>query len=168
MAEHQRILLAVDATEESLRAQHYVGRMATRLRGGSVCLIHVMPCVPPALREHPGAERPQEEERLGLELKARTKRWLTEQHEAALPVLDKARAVLRKAGLPREQLESHVLSRDDHESVADTCVRAAREMQCDTVVVGRTVLSRMAEVLHEHTCDTLIEKGRGLTIWVVE
>ena len=44
MSRWQRMLIAIDGEEASLKALRYVGEMAGGIRGLSVCLLHVFPC----------------------------------------------------------------------------------------------------------------------------
>ena len=77
-----RLLVVIDGSDVSIRAARYVGTFIGRRRQFRVCLVHVLPPLPPALREHGGSSNTLEEKRLGMALRAERDRVIaaTQKH----------------------------------------------------------------------------------------
>ena len=65
---HARILIAIDGSEHSARALHYVGTLLRETSDVQVTLFHVLKPMPRELLEHGGSEDPAEEVRLAKKL----------------------------------------------------------------------------------------------------
>jgi len=61
-----RLLIVFDDSDASVRAVRYVAKLVAQRRQFRICLVHVLPPLPPALMEHGGSEDPLEERRLDL------------------------------------------------------------------------------------------------------
>ena len=65
----KNILIAVDDSDESARALHYVGALLRDIQDVNVTLFHVLNPMPRELMEHGGSENPETEHHLGEQLR---------------------------------------------------------------------------------------------------
>src|SRR5580700_2625338 len=101
-----RLLIVVDESAASERAVKYVSKFVAKRRGFHICLVHILPPLPPRLLEHGGAEDPAKEARLEADLKSEQRRWTSDAKKKLQKVLDKARAILQKAGTPAGAIQT--------------------------------------------------------------
>ena len=89
--EDTRILVVLDDSEASMRAVRYAAKFARRRKRFSICLVHVLPPLPPALREHGGSSNSAEERRLDIALRVEQDRWIAAAKERAQESLEASR-----------------------------------------------------------------------------
>jgi nucleotide-binding universal stress UspA family protein len=163
-----RILLAIDDSAASKRAVKYVARLVGRRKGFRICLVHVLPPLPPALLEHGGSENPQQEVQLEVDLRAEQEHWTSKKQKEAQGSLDKASATLRKAGLSAKAVQTIFCEPADGRAAAEDILRMARECKCQTVVAGRQSVSWFHELFSQDLAEELMRCGKGFTVWLVE
>lgn len=168
MSTSKRILIVFDGSEDAWRAARYVAGLADGCPGFEVCVFHLLPGPPPALREHPGAEDPAEERRLSRELQEAAAQWVEENEQKAERMLDEVRMVFQQAGLADGSIKVRVEPDHGEKKTADLYIDAAREESCGTVAIGRTQSHHFAERLFGEAATRLVKKGEGLAVWVVE
>lgn len=168
MTKKENILVALDDDLTSTAVVKYVGRITSGEKNLAICLLHIIPPLPPQLREFRGAEDPQIEQQLDRELDVKCARWTKNAERAAQALLRKATSFLIKAGMPSQSLEASVRQSINHEDLIDDIFAAAKEKKCQTIVVGRSSFSWLKEIFHRHVADELVRKASGVTIWVVE
>ena len=71
-----RILLVLDDSEIALRAVRYVAQFVGRRRQFRICLVHVLPPLPPSLEEHGGSSNAARERQLDLAMREEQDRWI--------------------------------------------------------------------------------------------
>lgn len=163
-----RILVAIDDSAASRNAAKYVAKLVGRRRGFRLCLVHVLPPLPPALLEHGGSEEPQKEAQLEAELRAEQERWTSKMKKAAQSGLNKASAILRNAGVPRRNLQAMFCEPAEGRDAADAILGMARECKCHTVVAGRQSVSWFHELFSQDLAEELLRRGKGFSVWLVE
>src|SRR6185437_14799069 len=94
-----RILLVLDDSEIALRAVRYVAQFVGRRRQFHICLVHVLPPLPPSLQEHGGSSDAAQERRLELAMKEEQERWIIATKQRAQKSLDEAGRLLTKSGI---------------------------------------------------------------------
>lgn len=161
------ILVAVDDSEAAGRTLNYVAQVVGQRERFRVHLLHLLPPLPPGVLEHPGAEDPSEEARLDRELAAKRERALERQREEAQPLLGRARSILEGAGFARDAITTEFCSTVGRPSVARACLESADEHRCGTIALGRDLLPKGRELLHQHAAEELVKHGARHTIWVV-
>lgn len=167
-AKDSRILLVLDDSEISLRAVRYVAQFVGRRRQFRICLVHVLPPLPPALQEHGGSSDAAEERRLDLAMREEQDRWITATKKRAQDSLDQAGRVLRKTGIPGAAVQMLFCEPGEPEEAAETLLRMANDCKCRTVVVGRRSVSWLHEWFSREISEELLRKGKGFCIWAVE
>ncbi len=166
--EDTRILIVLDDSEASMRAVRYAAKFVRRRKRFSICLVHVLPPLPPALREHGGSSDSAEERRLDLALRKEQDCWIAATKKSAQNSLDQAEKILKKAGVPKSAVRPLFCDPGEPEETADTLLRMANECQCRTVVVGRQSVSWLHELFSQDISEELLQRGKGFCVWAVE
>ena len=162
------LLLAVDDSDASVRAATYVGETVGTHTGFSIYLFHVLPSMPPELLEFGGSENSKEEETLSKQLREDQAKWIVQVKEAAQPLFEKAIAVLQQLHVSPQKIHCEFSTSIHRPNVVRDLLEAAQNLQCETIVVGRNAFPSFKEMFHTHIGEELVQKGQGLTIWVVE
>ncbi len=150
MARSEKILVAVDEGETSLRALRYVGRMVASIANVSICLLHIYPEPPPDFYTNGGVlEVYQEEKRKNAET-----------------IFAQGERVLHEAGIPPE-----VIERSIHLASGKTISQMILDVQLKgkfgTVVVGKRGVSKAEEFLFGSISNALARNSCCFTTWVV-
>jgi hypothetical protein len=85
MGNTNKILLAVEDSEASMKAAAYVAEIVRGREGIHICLFHALPPIPPRLLEYGGTEDPQKEHVLHTELKSAQTEWIEKAKDAVQP-----------------------------------------------------------------------------------
>ena len=163
-----RLLVVRDDSVASRRAIKYVGKFVGRRRAFRICLVHVLPPLPPELLEHGGSEDPAKEAQLEAELKVEQHRWISAAKKASQKGLHEDRAVLRKAGISARTVKASFCEPGEGRGAADAILHMARARRCRTVVVGRQSVSWFYELFSHDLSEKLLRRGKGFCMWVVE
>jgi len=75
---------------------------------------------------------------------------------------------LRQAQVSEDAMSTIFSAASNVDSLVSEILEAAREENCDTIVVGRETFTGLDRIFKRHVADDLIRRGRGYTIWVVE
>ncbi len=160
----KKILVAVDDSEQSLRAVHYVGSLLRDARDVGVTLFHALKPMPRELMEHGGSEDPDVEDRLGAQLRKEQQEWVRSEGALEYPILLKALERLGQTGFPID----HVTMKFGHErDIADTIIDEARTGGYGTVVVTRQGTSGAKRLFGNGIADRLLRDLSGVVIWVL-
>lgn len=146
------VLVAVDHSENSLRAVDYVGRMLASHPEVVVTLLTIV--------KEPSADiMPDVEER---EIYAKKKR--TE----SLDLLEKAGQRLVFFGIPEERIHLKAQVCSKPVAVVDLILQEHREGGHGTIVVGRRGMSKKEEFLFGSVSSKIVREASDCTVWVVE
>jgi nucleotide-binding universal stress UspA family protein len=163
----QKILIAVDDTDASMKAVRYLSKIIEGRENVRICIFHVLPSIPPKLLEFGGAEDPQKEGMLSEELKSTQAQWIENAKAAAQSSLKDAQAIFLDHRLSPHQINTSFSSSIHKPDVVREILEAATQWQCGTIVVGRHRLPWVKELFYRHTGEKLIEKAEDLSVWVV-
>jgi len=148
----ETILLAMDESENALRAARYVGRIV----GGSrksfeVTLAYVLVRPSPDLFEEPeGAKKYEQEARAKMEA-----------------VFAQAAAVLQEAGLSAENIRTRFIVTDEP-GIAQGLLAEQKAGRYGTLVVGRRGVTKAEEFLFGSVSNKIIHHAKDCAVWVVE
>lgn len=159
-----RLLLAVDESENALRAARYVGLLLDRTPHVTVTLFHVLKPMPRGLLEHGGSENPDVEEVLSATLRKDQNAWLKQEREAECPILERACEILVRAGFDKSQIAIKFGHEGD---IAETILEEARIGRHETIVVGRTGTSGIMRVFGGGITEHLLRDARGFALWII-
>ncbi len=150
MAGWEKILVAVDEGETSLRALRYVGRMAAAMKEVSICLLHIYPEPPPDFYTSGG----------GLAA------YQADREKEAEQIFAQGERVLLEAGIP-----SRMICRAIHLAAGKTISQMILDVQLEgefgTVVVGKRGVSKAEEFLFGSISNALARNSCRFTTWVV-
>jgi hypothetical protein len=163
-----RLLVILDDSAASKRAVKYVGKFVGKRKGFRICLLHVLPPLPPELLEHGGSENPGKEARLGADQKVTQNRWISNANKASQKGLEEARAILRTAGISAETVQAVTSEPGENQDPADIILSLAREYKCRTVVVGRESVAWFQKLFNEQLSEELHRRGKEFTVWAIE
>lgn len=139
-----KILLAMDTSEEAMKALDFAGNMVD-ITDCEVTLLHVI---------------------RGLESwTADASEELQEAERAAKILLEDAIGRLEKAGLNRDRISTKI--RSGAASRAGAIVEEARNGGCGTIVVGRRGLSRVEEFFMGRVSKKVLQLAKWTAVWVV-
>jgi nucleotide-binding universal stress UspA family protein len=167
MGRTNKILLAIEDSEASMKAVAYVAKMVRGRETIHICLFHVLPPIPPRLLEFGGAQDHQKEQALSSELKGAQREWIEQAKDAAQLLFTHAKIILQDHGFSQDHISTHFSSTVHKPDVVREVLDAAKQSHCGTVVVGRHRLSCLEELFHRHTGEGLVEKGQEFSVWVV-
>ena len=165
--ENRNILIAVDDSTATWKALDYVADLARIKQDLCIHLLHAT-VYPPVLQESRGAENPQEEERVEKDLERKQERWEQGIQSAAAPIFDKARAVLKRAGVAPQRIQSHTAALAHREDLIDEILKSARQLGCLTIVVGRNCFPWFKEAFVGHLGDEISQRAAGIAVKIIE
>jgi nucleotide-binding universal stress UspA family protein len=163
------LMIAVDESSASVQALTYVAGLLGGRNDLSIRLLHVLPPIPPSLREFGGSEDPQEEARLSAELRESQHRWTEDAKRSAKLAMDRGVTRLIEHGFAAPQLSAEFCPPlQDRDDVVQVILETARERDCGTIVVGRRTLPWWQELFARHVSEELVRKAEHCAVWVVE
>jgi nucleotide-binding universal stress UspA family protein len=150
MARWERILVAVDEGETSLRALRYVGRMAAAMTDVSICLLNIYPEPPPDFYTNGGV--------LAV--------YQAEKEKRADMIFAEGERLLFKAGIQPGLIErtSRLAA---GKTLSQVVLDVQREGDFGTVVVGKRGVSKAEEFLFGSISNALARHSSSFTTWVV-
>ncbi|MDR3629471.1 MAG: universal stress protein [Desulfocapsaceae bacterium] len=150
MAQWEKILVAVDEGETTLRALRYTARMAAAMGDVSICLLHVYPEPPPDFYVNGG--------QLADYQAAKEKR--------AEMIFAQGERILFEAGIrpARVQRLVHLAA---GRSISQVVLDVQKEGDFGTVAVGKRGVSKAEEFLFGSISNALARHSNRFTTWVV-
>ena len=158
----KKMLIAIDGSDNAMKAVKYVGRHFSSMDGLSITILHVLPYPPAPLWDD--GHIPTEEER-AIRSKYLEK-WLEKEKAGLGPVFDRAIQILTEEGVKPENIGRKSIS--DSIDVAGSIMEEARDGGYDTLVLGRRGLSPARHFLMGSVTSKIVSHGAGIAICVVE
>jgi nucleotide-binding universal stress UspA family protein len=149
----KQVLVAMDSSENSLRAVNHAGFMLAAT-DCQVTLFHT--------KRHLRRFVPQEVIVAAPELE---ELWREKAAEQIGPQMQKAKGMLLEAGLGEDQITTKLV--DGSRSAAADILKEARSNGFGTIVLGRKGRSSVKEYLMGSTTSKVLQDSNGLAIWVV-
>jgi nucleotide-binding universal stress UspA family protein len=152
----RRLLVAVDGEKTSVKTVRYVARACAGIPADQleIVLFHVLAALPPSLEAGDSS---------GLvEVRARIE---AERGEAAEKLLTGLKTELVTEGVPAACVQTDWFEDDD---IAGLILEAARQRQCDTIVLGRRGKSMVGQFFGGGVAEKILRHPTGFTIWLVE
>jgi hypothetical protein len=162
------ILIAVDDSKASEKAVAYVGRLVSKCTGIHLCLLHVLPAIPPGYLESGGPANTSEGMLECQRLERVRDRWVQELRDNSQPLFDKLCGILTEAGVPGRLICTCFYAPHPGETVAEGILGSPCGEGFGTIALGRETFPWYLELFHHHVSDEVERRGRGRTIWIVE
>jgi nucleotide-binding universal stress UspA family protein len=156
----RKLLIVVDESPATQKALQYVAQIAAGRPNIRVCLAHSLLSPPRQLVELRGAEKRR--------LQVFKSRWIAVEQMTEQRALKRANEILRRGGLASGAIEAHYCYLVDGSRATREILNLARMRKCDTIVIGRTSLSWLGDLIHGDPAEEFVRQGKGFTIWVVE
>jgi nucleotide-binding universal stress UspA family protein len=150
MARWEKILVAIDEGETSLRAVRYVGRMAAAMTDVSICLLNIYPEPPPDFYANGGV--------LAV--------YQAEKEKRAEMIFSKGERLLVEAGIRPGAISRTTLLAAGR-TISQMVLSVQREGDFGTVVVGKRGVSKAEEFLFGSISNALARYSSSFTTWVV-
>lgn len=165
MSNNHRILLAIDASPASRRAAEYVADMLGGRAGLHVGLLHLE--LPPHMLEWGGSENPSLEDKVETERDAAYQQMEHERIKQGKTLLEAIQPILTAKGIEVNAQMVRFEEPLDRRNVAHEILRAAREHNYGTIVVGRRSFSAWQRLFNRHVGEELVRAGTEAAIWIV-
>ena len=149
-----RVLIAVDSSENALRAVDHAGFMLA----GTDCQVTIFHSMRQLRRFVPLEVYEAAPELEGL--------WRRKASERIGPYIDRAREVLLKAGVKEQQVTTKVV--EGSRSAASDIIEEARVSRFGTVVLGRRGLTGLKEFIMGSVTAKVLQASAGLAVWIVQ
>lgn len=150
MHDWRRILVAVNDSDDALRAVQYVGQLLKITDELDIHLICVYPDPPPDYYQRGGTFDAYNE---------------IMQHQAG-EAMELAQNNLEKMGVKRERITTHIQLADG-KTISQVILNALKEFECQTLVVGKRGISKNEEFLFGSISNSIARKTKGFTTWIV-
>ena len=150
MKNWQKILLAVDGSDTSVRAVRYVCNIAPLMRDAEICILNVYPEPPPDYYSQGG----------------RLDKYKAMREARAQEMIDEALALLLAAGIPESRLTRRV-SMAEGRTISEVVLEVQAEGAFGTVVAGKRGVSKAEEFLFGSISNALARHCKNFTSWIV-
>ena len=144
-------MIAVDESENSLRAVSYVGRLLGGSDGFNVVIMHVI--------NEPGEDyftTPEEHEK-----------WLCHYKKKFKKILKNYRQKLIQQGFDPDSISTTFINRS-HPSIVECILSERDKNEYGTIVVGRHGIPRSEEFMFGSISNIMVHHARNCAVWVVE
>ena len=149
MYDWQKILVAVNDSDDALRAIQYVGQIA-KVTDTTALHLYVFPDPPPDYYSKGGTLEAYKE-------------IMQDQASRALQLATKN---LFKIGVNEDQITTSIQLADG-KTISQAILAALKEHQCNTLVVGKRGISKNEEFLFGSISNTLARKTKGFATWII-
>ncbi len=154
-----RLLLATDGSLHALKALKYVGFMF-KGRNIDIRVIHVLPPLPPILKEH----RPLDKDFTEWQAKYKEK-WVKTHQEQVKGILEETRQTLLRFGIKEDGIEMEAYP--GRTTVAKDLCFYARGGAFDALILGRRGISKIEELVVGSTCERVIHAEEMIPVCIV-
>jgi nucleotide-binding universal stress UspA family protein len=149
----KRVLIAVDSSENALRAVDHAGFMLS----GTDCpvtIFHTMRNLRRFVPQEVLDEAPELEEL-----------WKTKAGQEIEPFMKKAEEMLVKAGISESQISKKIV--DGSRSAANDILEEARKNGYGTIVMGRRGISGVQEFFMGSVSSKVLQNSTAMAVWIV-
>ena len=160
----KKLLIAIDGSENGLKAVDYVGQQFSGIGDLRITLFHVLPTVVPELWDdgHILTEEEKKERKVVLD------KWQANQKLKLEPLFRSAVETLTQRGIRPDQIETKSTS-ESVTNIPDCIVSEAKTGGYQALVIGRCSRhSRARHALLGNTANNILNGGAGIAICVVE
>ncbi len=147
-----KILIAIDLSENSLKAVDYVARMMQCHAAVDVTLLNV-------IKEPSTDIMPDERERMD---------YVEQKRSETLGLMEQAARKLTEHEIPEKNVHLKIQICSKPVSVAELILKECEAGSYGTIVVGRRGMSKKEEFLFGSVSNKIVREARDCTVWVVE
>lgn len=147
-----KILIAIDLSENSLKAVEYVGAMASCCSAVRITLLHI-------IKEPSPDIMPDENHRRSYVERVRSE---------VLGLMEQAAQRLKSHGIAENHIQLKIQICKRPVSVSELILHEQKSGAYGTVVVGRRGVSKREEFLFGSVSNSVMREAKHCTVWVVE
>lgn len=147
----RHILIAVDDSENSMRAVLYVADLLGGSGGVRATVLNVI-------------DAPPEDFFATAEERAK---HLEKEHVKSASLLAKCKTILTQAGFDEGMVQTESVE-SSGSTIADCILEARKKHKCCTVALGRRGISKKEEFLFGSTSSRVIHEAGNCAVWVIE
>jgi nucleotide-binding universal stress UspA family protein len=151
-AVENKVLIAVDLSENSLKAVDYVGGMLRCHGTAEITLLTV-------IKEPSPDIVPDDRERSHM---------VEETRKETLALMEKAGSRLTALGIPEERIRLKIHVCQKPMSVSDLILQEQQNGRYGTLVVGRRGVSKRQEFLFGSVSSKVVRDAKNCAVWVIE
>lgn len=159
----KKILVAIDESENALKAVDFSGRLFSGMGDVQITLFHILPDFPPAFWDDGhilnAAEKAARQEVIG--------KWQSNQQLKLEPIFKKATERLENSGFNKNQITTKSVV-ETLDVVADCILEEARTGGYQMLVMGRHGYSKTKRLIMGSVTNAVISHGSGLAVCIVE
>jgi len=163
-----KILLALDGSEPSMKAAHYVANLLGGQPDVSVTLFYVLSSIPPSLLEHGGDESQTTPSEAEVEFERRRTSWVEAEQAVECKLFDPIREMFKQAGFSDEQIQTKCPAPTPESNIAHGILQECEDGGYDTVVMGKRGQSRIRTFLTGSVTEKVMRHAKGCAVWVIE
>jgi nucleotide-binding universal stress UspA family protein len=167
MSNPKQILVAIDDLESANRLIGYVGELAGGHDDFKIHLFHAAGPLPPQLLESAGAEGSAGEQQIEHKQVRQQEHWFDRVREKIASDLASQKSRLLGANVPATQIETHLVLLRQREDLVAEILKAARDNDCGTIVVGHNSYPWIKEQFHTHISEQLVSESPDMAVCVV-
>jgi nucleotide-binding universal stress UspA family protein len=167
MSNPRQILVAIDEFERANHLIDYVGELAGGHDDFKIHLFHAAGPLPPQLLESPGAEGSAAEQHIEQKQVEQQENWFDRTRDKITPQLASQKTRLMAANVPGSEIETHLILLNQRQDLVAEIVKAARDNDCGTIVVGHNSYPWIREQFHTHISEQLVSESPDMAVCVV-
>ena len=167
MADRQHILVAIDDFPMTRHLEECLRKTIEDRNAVTIHLFHALGPLPPQLLESRGAEDPADEKKVEAEQVQLQESWFIRARQEAEPLLKAATARLRDLHFSDAEIKSHFFLLNHREDLVAEILKAARDNDCATIIVGHKSHPWLREQFHSHTAVQLKSAAPDVTVCAV-
>jgi nucleotide-binding universal stress UspA family protein len=157
-----KILIALDSSEEAWGAVEYVAKIFGKTPGVQVTLFHILSSLPPAFWDQDYIVTEKEKE----SLQRLVANWEAEQEKQWQVLVKKAQGRLNQAGIPKDAVTDKF--KPKYYDVAEDILDEAETEGFDTIIMGRRGLGMAKALLLGSVTNKVVQKAKGYAVTIVE
>ena len=159
----KKILVAIDESENALKAVDFTGRLFAGMGDVQITLFHVLPDFPPAFWDDGhilnASEKAARQDVI--------RKWQSNQQLKLDPIFKKAAERLENSGVSKTRITTKSIV-ETLDVVADCIVEEARTGGYQMLIMGRHGYSRTKRLIMGSVTNAVINHGSGLAVCIVE
>jgi hypothetical protein len=167
MPSPKQILVAIDDFQREKHLIDYVGELAGGHDDFKIHLFHAAGPLPPQLLESPGAEGSSAEQHIEQKQVRQQENWFDRTRDKIEPQLASQKSRLVAANVPGSEIETHLVVLNQRQDLVAEIVKAARDNDCGTIVVGQNSYPWIREQFHTHISEQLVSESPDMAVCVV-
>jgi len=148
----KKILIAIDHSENALKAVDYVGKLLSCDPEADISLLHVISEPSPDVM-------PEASER---------ERYVNQLRADTLKFMEEVGRRLTSRGIPEKSIHLKIQSCQKPLSVAELVLHEQQAHQYGTIVIGRRGMSKREEFIVGSVSNKIVREAKNCTVWVVE